>query len=117
MIRSMVEKYSKFRWTMLICMSFMVVTIFLYAFMQPSSKEGTPYGSNVPVAVKTEETPHARGLYISSSVIDELNEKTYQVVLRGMSPTVVLYYASWCGHCRSVEAKLSIIYFSSSLIP
>eukprot|EP00598_Pedospumella_elongata_P006709 CAMPEP_0184983830 /NCGR_PEP_ID=MMETSP1098-20130426/12932_1 /TAXON_ID=89044 /ORGANISM="Spumella elongata, Strain CCAP 955/1" /LENGTH=358 /DNA_ID=CAMNT_0027507715 /DNA_START=120 /DNA_END=1193 /DNA_ORIENTATION=- len=43
----------------------------------------------------------SKGLYAKSRLIDELNEHTYKFVKDGKAPSLILYYASWCGHCRS----------------
>lgn len=96
---TMAEKYSSFRRTLLVCLSCMFITFILYIYVQPFTGS-SPYGTSMPVLQQAEEVPHARGLYRTSQHVDELNDNTYKVVLNSKSPTVVLYYASWCGHCR-----------------
>ena len=99
MIISMVEKYSKFRWTSVICIVCFMVTFSLYLLMQTSTKDKAPYGTTIS-HLQPVEIPKSNGLYTNSDYIDELNDYTLTLVQRSKAPTVILYYASWCGHCR-----------------
>jgi thiol-disulfide isomerase/thioredoxin len=78
----------------------MLGAFLIYVWILPSST-GTAYGTKVPLSLEQiAEAAHSSGLYKGSAFVDELNKNTYEVIQRAKSPTAILYYASWCGHCR-----------------
>lgn len=102
-VSSMVDMYTIFRLMVAICFACLVVSYFLYLSLQPFYPQQSTTSAAVVV---NKETPHNSGLYSSSKSVDELNPHTYKIMAEGKNPSIILYYASWCGHCRYVIVVL-----------
>lgn len=93
----MPDMYTMFRLMVAVCFACVVMSLFLYLSLQPyySGEIGGP-----GPAVASKEAPSSKGLYFNSKSVDELNPYTYSIISEGKNPSIILYYASWCGHCR-----------------
>ena len=46
------------------------------------------------------EDPHANGLYKRDSPVTSLTSARLAQLVEGGTPTLVEFYAEWCGHCQ-----------------
>lgn len=99
-----VDRSCFFKVTIYVCVSCLFISCLFYFSIQPFQSIPDSYGTKMPIHVKTLESNEVvrKGLYARSKLVDELNEHTYKFVKDGKVPSVILYYASWCGHCRLV---------------
>jgi len=97
-----VERSCAFRAAIYVCLSCFFISCLFYFSIQPQQTSLDSYGTKMPIPVKPQDSYESvsKGLYAKSKLIDELNEHTYKFVKDGKAPSLILYYASWCGHCR-----------------
>jgi thiol-disulfide isomerase/thioredoxin len=94
------EKYTWFRCLIGVCISCIFVSLTMYASLQSlfMVSPGTNDSSSLVNGIFKSSTGH--GLYGSSAYVMELNAHSYDLVSKGSVPAIILYYASWCGHCK-----------------
>lgn len=99
-----VERSCVYRATIYVCILCVFLSCLFYFTIQPLPSTTDSYGTKMPIPAKPLDSYESvsKGLYAKSRLIDELNEHTYKVVKDGKAPSLILYYASWCGHCRYV---------------
>ena len=102
-----VERSVIFRIVLYVCAACVIVSFLFYTSM-PLQTAPDSYGTEMPIPslVPDSKEVASSGLYTKSKLIDELNAHTYKFVKEGKAPSLILYYASWCGHCRFVVDAL-----------
>lgn len=99
-----VEKSVVFRIILYVCAACVIVSFLFYTTM-PLQTAPDNYGTKMPMLALVPDSKEvvSSGLYTKSKLIDELNTHTFKFVREGKAPALILYYASWCGHCRFVS--------------
>lgn len=102
-----------FRGTLFLCVSCVFLSLLFYISFQPSYPSQDSYGTKMPIpaTLPNDREITSSGLYTKSEYIDELNTYTFKMVKEGKAPTMLLYYASWCGHCRYSWHMLNSIHY------
>lgn len=69
----------------------------LYELYQPQQES-----SSVSTSTSSMPSPHRKGFYGESKNVFEIlsQEEYHKAVSSSHTPTAIVYYASWCGHCR-----------------
>ncbi len=94
---------------MTLCLCTIVLMLLVFSFSGQSSYISSKDKFMANQTNRTTSFVTSSYLYRNSQQVEELNMDMHEKLIHSSEPSVIIYYAPWCGHCRHFVTKFNEI--------